>query len=264
MKKICILFLTILLASCSSCQSVEEQKVSEEESKTVADLKKELRWAAQNGDVEKVKELIASGVDVDSLVDGVHTPLMFAVYYGHYEVAKILIDKGADVNAAHSTNHTVLYHALEASQLHAELIQLLVDAGVNMDYWPLMWAIQYQYRNSEVAELMAILIEAGADVNERGQTGLTALTYAAGSGRDQLVDILLRAGADINATVESSGRTVLACAVAGEHTETVRLLIKAGVDLETIDKSGNTPLMIAKSKRYEEIVNLLTDAGATR
>jgi ankyrin repeat protein len=257
-KLLLLLFGLMLIAACTSVQPASTS------TPLPPNPKREFGDAAQNGDVEKLNELIASGVDVDSLFYPDHTPLMFAVYYGHYEVAKLLIDEGANVNAAHSNDHTVLYHALEASQLHAELIQLLVDAGVNMDYTPLKWAIQYQYSNSEVQEIMAILIEAGADVNERDQTGLTALIDAACRGSNQLVDILLRSGADINATVESSGHTALACAVAEEHSETVRLLIEAGTDLETIDESGNTPLMIAKSKRYEEIEKLLTDAGATR
>ena len=125
MKKIYMLFLVLLL---TSCQSV-----------AAADLNKELSLAAQKGDVEKVKALIVSGADVNSRSwDGEHTPLMFAVYYSYYEIAKILIEAGADVNAAHSIDHTVLYHALESSRLHAEVIQLLLDAGVNMNYTPLI------------------------------------------------------------------------------------------------------------------------------
>ncbi len=256
MKKIYMLFLVLLLAS---CQSVQEQKIAEEESKAAADLNRELDRAARKGDVEKVKALIVSGADVNSR-KGEHTPLMLAVYGGDYEVAKILIEAGADVNATHSIDHTVLYHALESPRLRAEVIQLLLDAGVNMNHTPLTWAIRYRV----VPEIMAMLIEAGADMNERNEFGATALIIAACRGRNQLVDILLRSGAEINATVEGSGRTALACAVEGEHTETVRLLIDAGADLETIDKWGNTPLMTAKSKRSEEIVKLLTDAGATR
>ncbi len=232
------------------------------QSVTAVDLNKELYFAVQRGDVEKVKSLIVSGADVNSRHDLSHTLLMLAAYDGDYEIAKILIEAGAAVNAAHSTTHTVLYHALESPRLCAEIIQVLLDAGVKMDYTPLIWAIENG--SSEVPVIMTILIEAGADVNARSKFGSTVLIYAVKSRNNQLVDILLRSGAEINATEESSGRTALAWAVATKAIETVKKLIEAGADLETIDKWGNTPLMIAKSTGSEEIVKLLTDAGATR
>lgn len=235
----------------------------------IADDNFELSRAAYNGEIEKVKALIESGADVNSWSNlGSHsnTPLMYAVYKGHYEVAKILIEAGADVNAFHSPDHTVLYHALESYRLSAELVQLLVDSGVNMDPNSLFRAVQSLRtagEKSEVPKVMSILIDAGADVNKQDQTGFTVLMAAAFEGYNQLVDILLRSGAEINASMES-GRTALTLAVSMGHTETVRLLIEAGADLETIDKSGNTPLMIAKSKGFEEIVELLKEAGAVK
>ncbi len=261
MKKIYILFLVLLLAI---CQSVQEQKIA------AADEDLELCRAAYYGEFERVKTLLESGADVNawrSLGSGDHTPLMYAVYMGHFEVSKIFIEAGADVNAAHSTDHTVLYHALESYQLRANIIQLLIDAGVNMDHTPLTWAIKFSRRTagekSEVPEIIGILIDAGADVNERDKTGLTVLMATAYRGNNQPLDILLRSGAEINATTKS-GQTALTLAVLKRHTETVRFLIEAGADLEIIDESGNTPLMIAENKGFKEIVKLLKEAGAVK
>jgi ankyrin repeat protein len=264
MKTRTLRFILILLLA--SYQFVHAQNTSEDESQTLTFLNNELGWAAKNGDIEKINELLAAGVDVDVLVDGAHTPLMFAVYYGHYEIAKILIGKGANVNAAHSIDHTVLYHALESRRLCTEIIQLLVEAGVKMDYRPITWAIQYLtlYRNNEAQEIMALLIEAGADVNERDQLGIPVIVNAACRGSNQFIDILLNSGADINASVGLSGRTALMCAVEWKRIETVKLLIEVGADLEMADNQGNTPLMIAKSNGSEEIIELLMEAGAVK
>ena len=79
MKKIYVLFLVLLLAS---CQSVQEQQIAEEESMAAADLNRELGLAAQTDDVEKVKALIVSGADVNSRHDLSHTPLMVAAECG--------------------------------------------------------------------------------------------------------------------------------------------------------------------------------------
>lgn len=233
MKKIYMLFLVPLLASWQAA----------------ADDNFELSKAAYAGDIEKVKALLESGADVNSWSNlGSHsnTPLMYAVYGGYYEVAKILIEAGADVNTAHDTTHTVLYHALESYQLRAEVIQLLLDAGVNMDYTPLTWAIRYRV----APEIVAMLIEAGADVNERDENGTPALNTAVRFRRNQLIDIILRSGAEINAADESSGRTALALAVEIKDIETVNQLIEAGANLEMTDTWGNTPLMTAESKHY--------------
>jgi cytohesin len=226
------LFLTILIIlTIVSYQFVQAQNTSEDEPKY---LNIELGSAAENGDVNKINELLAAGVDV---------------------------------NAAHPQNATVLYHALESPVLRAEIIRLLVDSGVNMSSTPLYWAAAAMITASdknEVTKAMSILIEAGADVNEREpKKGPTVLMVAAGRGSDPLVDLLLRSGAKINATTKS-GRTALAIAVAGRHTETVKLLIEAGANLKKADKQGNTHLMIAQSKGSEEIVKLLKEAGAEK
>ncbi len=156
MKKLVLLFLVLLIAS---CQSVQEQKIAEKESTATAVLNKELDWAARQGDVEKVKALIASGADVETRIDHQHTPLMFAVYIGHYEMAEILIEAGADVNAAHAPDHTVLYHALESAlesrQLRAEINATVEASGRT--------ALAYAVEMSKV-EMVKQLIEAGADL----------------------------------------------------------------------------------------------------
>src|SRR4030042_5915210 len=101
MNTIKIVFLVFLFISCqlfTSCHVVHEQKIAREEPMAAADLNKELGLAAGEGDVGKVKALIASGADVDSrILDGEHTPLMRAAYRGHYEVMKMLIEAGATI-----------------------------------------------------------------------------------------------------------------------------------------------------------------------
>ncbi|MBT4227238.1 MAG: ankyrin repeat domain-containing protein, partial [Verrucomicrobia bacterium] len=58
-----------------------------------------LSWAAAEGQNEIVDLLIAKGADVNAKDYRVRTPLHSAAAHGHKEVAKLLIIHGADVNA---------------------------------------------------------------------------------------------------------------------------------------------------------------------
>ena len=55
--------------------------------------------AAEEGNIEAVKQHLAAGTDVNAKIEGGGTPLHIATHLGHKEIAELLIAKGADVNA---------------------------------------------------------------------------------------------------------------------------------------------------------------------
>ena len=55
--------------------------------------------AAEEGQIEEVKKLLAAGAGVNAQTKFKETPLHFAAENGQKEVAELLIDKGANVNA---------------------------------------------------------------------------------------------------------------------------------------------------------------------
>ena len=55
--------------------------------------------AAREGNIEAVKQHLASGADVNMKKNDGWTPLHSAAFDGHKEIAELLIAKGADVNA---------------------------------------------------------------------------------------------------------------------------------------------------------------------
>ena len=54
--------------------------------------------AANEGNIEAVKQRIADGVDVNAKAEYGRTPLHFAAWVGHKEIVELLITSGADVN----------------------------------------------------------------------------------------------------------------------------------------------------------------------
>jgi uncharacterized protein len=96
------------------------------------ELYEEFSIAIAQGDVEKVRECIARGVNIHlSHIDD-HTPLGAAAFEGDLEIVKILLDSGADVNARQlSDGFTALMDAVAGG--HLEIVRTLVEAGARVN-----------------------------------------------------------------------------------------------------------------------------------
>ena len=73
------------------------------------------------------------------------------------------------------------------------------------------------------AEIVNVLLNAGANVNAKNNIGYTALEVAIRKGHTEIVNALLKAGADVNAK-DSFGMTMLELAKMYGHTEVVKTL----------------------------------------
>ena len=83
--------------------------------------------AVQRGDVEKVKELIAQGANVNATDMLDNSILMVAVISNQVDMAKLLIDAGADVNFKNAFGKSVLKKAEQKG--FTEIAELLKAAG---------------------------------------------------------------------------------------------------------------------------------------
>ena len=85
-------------------------------------------WTAANtGNIEAVKQVVANGADVNAKDTIGYTPLHHAAFGGHKEVAELLIAKGADVNAKDKNGNMPLDAANDGNQ--PEIMDLLVKHG---------------------------------------------------------------------------------------------------------------------------------------
>ncbi|MCY4410246.1 MAG: ankyrin repeat domain-containing protein, partial [Caldilineaceae bacterium] len=123
------------------------------------------------------------------------------------------------------------------------------------------------------AEIVKILVEAGADVEAKGYFDRTPLSLAAEEGATEIIQILLGSGPDADtpasgedkeaASTPSIGSEALYTAIEKGDVAMVRLLVEAGADVNAAEGfGGNTPLHEAVEQGDAEIVKILVEAGA--
>lgn len=86
-----------------------------------------LMRAAGDGDVARVRSLLASGADVNAAAEGGETALMRASAKGHLGVVEVLLDAGGDVHAKSENGFTPLFMAVFFG--HAEVARVLLARG---------------------------------------------------------------------------------------------------------------------------------------
>ncbi|MDD2918354.1 ankyrin repeat domain-containing protein [Rhodoferax sp.] len=109
-----------------------------------------------------------------------------------------------------------------------------------------------------------MLLNAGADVNEKDKLGLTPLMVACGKstvGYKDVAEMLIRKGAHINVR-DPMGYTPLLLALSGGTIDIAELLINRGADITARTRKGDTPLSLAQNAQCAEIVDLLISKGA--
>ena len=109
--------------------------------------------------------------------------------------------------------------------------------------------------------LVQLLIEKGAHVNDRDILFRTPLHLAAEYAKPAMVELLLANGADVEVK-DKYERTPLHAALSGRSAKTLALLINAKADLEARDGLGRTALMIAVQSDQSAVARFLVQHGA--
>ena len=83
------------------------------------------------GDIEKCRELLARGANVNYRDQNVSTPLHWAVNHGHVNVCEFLLSHGADINAKDKFFNSPLVVALKKGQTNVCLFLLAKGSNIH-------------------------------------------------------------------------------------------------------------------------------------
>ena len=166
-----------------------------------------------------------------------HAALVKSISLRHYFCTKQWIELGVTVNSKNYED------------------EIAVLAAANFD----------STQQAESVELVKLLISGGVDVNTYDDSdGITALHIAADQGNSDVVTLLLEAGANIN-NADKNGDTAVsyACKYA-EDEKCLLVCLAAGGNPNTVNNFEMSPLDIAFDGHQERVAECLVLSGATK
>jgi ankyrin repeat protein len=188
-----------------------------------------MHFAAREGQMDAIRELVAGGADLNLISAGDKTPPMTeAIINAHLDIAKFLLDRGANPTIANADGLTPLYAAVD-----------------------MRWRANSWYPQPNVAEeqtnyldLMKDLLNRGANIDARLVSKLWYRSF--------------RYGTD---WVDPAGATPFWRAAQANDVDAMRLLTSRGADPNVPTTHGVTPLMVAAGIGFEyQLTNVVPDS----
>jgi hypothetical protein len=126
----------------------------------------ELHFAAQDGDMARVRELLAEGLSPNAFDEIAKTPLHYAAESGHIDVMRVLLEAGADVNANEEARIGNTPLRAVADECSLAVAMFLVDSGADprIPGWMQLTALhKAEERKDREGQLVYALLKSVAD-----------------------------------------------------------------------------------------------------
>lgn len=256
--------------------------------------------AIVNEDIETIKSLIKTGIDINNNTLFDKTALMYAVEGKNINIVKLLLTAGADANI-NSLGLSPIHIAMENYDI--DIIRLLIRHGAILRNDCIAVFIMnygcsrdpnFANDNEKMTNIVKLLLLAGYSPNTSTETSsghfIAPLFMSLSEGCVEIAKLLIKTGADVNKCTDIG--TPLSSAIYmlnPEKIEIVKLLIDAGADVNgsycdwknnegnrsngdnnegnnggnnEVVKTKQLPLFIAAKLEETIIVKLLIKSGA--
>ncbi len=188
-----------------------------------------------HNELDKVKALLDSGLDVNMNPSSTDSLLMAVCRYSNAEMLKLVLNYNPQINFQDKYGNNALTLAVNNFDNYKGMIPLLLEAGADPD----------------------------SKVGSPGSINFTALGKMVGKAliskneEDyQIIEMFLSHGADPNQTPKSGTTPLMQAAYKG-NVKFVKLFLKYGADPNLEDKQGKTALNMAKNKNHQQVIDLL-------
>jgi len=187
-----------------------------------------LLFAAQQGDIESARHLLAAGADVNEATPEEGTALLVASASGHEPLALFLLEKGADPNAKDAFGITPLHYALHQGMLAVS------------SYKP-QPTDRFGWVRHNMPELAKALLARGADPNAQIAYDFPTYDYP----------LISRSNGNNLPQISLVGATPFFLATAIRDLDLMRVLVEGRANPRLPAKDGVTPLMVAAGMAHE-------------
>ena len=225
-----------------------------------------IHYAARHDKIDAFRWFWANGVAIDATNNKGWQPIHFAAMGNACSVVEFLLENGIPVDATAQTNMTPLLCACKnmAPESTAEVLELLIKAGANLN-------IEDSSKPSSLLFIAAtggrshvcrILLDHGADLNQQDEMGWTALTVAIKTKSLATVKELLSRKILVNTSDHYQMRPIHWAAKFGLF-EILQELVRAGAEVGTKSSEGWTALHLAAGYGHRDCCEFLIAQGCS-
>ena len=182
------------------------------------------KHAGEGGDIDQLERHIYWKSDLNAINAAGNSPLHESAIAGRIVMARLLLKNGANINDTNQQGKTALQLALENGK--TELAEVLVKQ-FKADFDPT--ALLFRILENQVShrDVIAFLVQNGADLAAYDENGQTPLTLAVLNGSRLQTKHLVNNQADVN-LANRDGLRPLTIATTNNATDIVRLLENHG------------------------------------
>ena len=212
--------------------------------------------ACYKGDIPEVLRMIHVGADINDYKSQLITPVHIAVLQGNCALVNLLLSLGADRTKADWRGQTPLMSAVH--RRHEQVVKLLLEhrPDTREEQEDETQALCYAAANGD-AQLVKHFVHAKVFLNGLCN-GLTPVFIAAEKGHAEVVEILVKAGANTQSPTED-GVTPLIAAVTNGHVRVVELLLNLEPHHPRLSNECFTEFRVTPGKDQYKAVELLLD-----